>query len=180
MKIIATEISGLIIIEPNLFFDPRGVFFKTFNKEVFSDLGLNTDWKEEYFSSSNKNVLRGLHFQIPPHDHVKLVTCVEGAVLDVVVDLRKNSASFKKVFSIELNSSNRKQLLIPKGLAHGFLSLKKKSIMFYKVSSVYSQSSDSGILWNSIDFDWPIENPIISSRDKSHQILKFFNSPFLL
>lgn len=180
MQIIETEIPGLMIVEPNMIFDSRGFFLKTFHNEIFSELGLNTIWKEEYFSSSHKNVLRGLHFQIPPQDHFKLVTCVQGAVLDVVVDLRKNSSSFKKVYSVELNSSNRKQLLIPKGLAHGFLSLERNSIMFYKVSSVYSQLSDLGILWNSIDFEWPVKKPIISQRDKSHQQLQMFNSPFFL
>lgn len=158
--------------------DNRGYFLKTFHENTFIDLGLNTDWKEEYFSESQQGVVRGMHFQTPPYDHFKLVTCIKGRVLDVVCDLRKESKTFKNVFSFELSGDNATQLYIPKGCAHGFLALEDNSIMFYKVSTVYNPSHDSGILWNSIDFEWPNKGLIISERDLSHQPINQFNTPF--
>jgi dTDP-4-dehydrorhamnose 3,5-epimerase len=166
MEIIYTNIKDLFVLKPNPIIDSRGLFCKTYQKKYFQDVGLNTDWHEEYYSKSNKNVLRGLHFQKPPHDHVKLVTCLKGKALDVVFDLRSNSTTYKKVFSIELSARNALEIYIPKGCAHGFLALDRDTTMYYKVSSEYNPKSDSGVLWNSIDFDWPVKNPIISERDK--------------
>lgn len=158
--------------------DPRGSFFKTYHIENYEGLGLPTDWQEEYFSMSYKNVVRGMHFQTPPGDHDKIVTCVQGAVLDVVLDLRKASKTYKKVFSAELNAQNKHVLVIPKGCAHGFLSLQDNSIMFYKVSTVYSPANDKGILWSSIGFDWPVTNALVSERDQIHPKLAEYESPF--
>ena len=127
---------------------------------------------------SNKDVVRGMHFQTQPDDHDKTVTCVQGAVLDVVLDLRKASKTYKQVFSTELNAQNKQVLVIPKGCAHGFLSLQDNSMMFYKVSTVYSPVNDKGILWSSIGFDWPVANALVSERDQSHPTLTNYESPF--
>ena len=173
-----TTIEGCFEIDIRNLRDDRGSFFKTYNIESFKQSGLETNWQEEYFSLSEKNVLRGMHFQIPPKDHVKLVTCLSGAVLDVIVDLRKNSSTFKKCASFELNEQNKKMLYIPTGCAHGFLSLYNNTLMFYKVSSVYSPEHDQGILWSSINFNWPCDNPITSERDRKQPNLQEFETPF--
>jgi len=122
--------------------------------------------------------LRGVHFQTPPDDHYKLVTCLNGSVIDVIVDLRKNSSTFKKCFSLILNAQNKKMIYVPKGCGHAFLSLEDNSVLFYKVSTVYSPENDKGILWNSIDYDWPVSKPILSSRDMAHPTMNHFKSPF--
>ena len=178
MTITPTTIRGCFEIDIRNLRDDRGSFFKTYNVESFSQSGLETNWQEEYFSLSAKNVLRGMHFQVPPKDHVKLVTCLSGAVLDVIVDLRKSSSTFKRCASFQLSEQNKKMLYIPKGCAHGFLSLCHNTLMFYKVSSVYSPHHDLGILWNSIDFNWSCINPIISERDRRQPSLQEFNTPF--
>lgn len=178
MTITPTEIEGLFLLSPIIRNDERGSFFKNYHLDTFENQKLPTHWAEEYFSVSQKNVLRGMHFQVPPSDHYKMVTCLTGTVLDVVVDIRKASPSYGKVYSTELNSNNRSILIIPHGCAHGFLSLEDNSLMFYKVSTVYSPEHDKGIAWDSIDFDWTIENPILSERDNMHPPLKDFKSPF--
>lgn len=178
MTVTETFIEGLKILAPIVTEDQRGSFFKTYHIESFEELGLPTDWREEYFSISNKDVVRGMHFQTPPYDHNKMVTCVQGAVLDVVLDLRKASKTYKKVFSIELNVQNKHVLIIPKGCAHGFLSLKDNSMMFYKVTTVYSPANDRGIHWSSIGFDWPVANALVSKRDQNHPLLNEYDSPF--
>lgn len=178
MKITSTDIEGLYLLSPAIQNDVRGCFFKNYHLDTFKTMGLPTLWAEEYYSISQKNVLRGMHFQVPPSDHHKMVTCLTGAVLDVVVDIRKSSPSYSQVYAIELNSNNRTVLIIPPGCAHGFLSLEDNSLMFYKVSTVYSPEHDKGLAWDSIDFDWSIENPILSERDNMHPSLKDFKSPF--
>lgn len=178
MTVSETFIKGLKILSPRVMEDPRGSFFKTYHNENFEELGLPTVWCEEYFSMSNKDVVRGMHFQTPPDDHNKMVSCVQGAVVDVVLDLRKASKTYKQLYSAELNAQNKHALVIPKGCAHGFLSLQDQSMMFYKVSTVYSPSNDKGILWSSIDFDWPVENALVSKRDQNHPLLTEFKSPF--
>jgi dTDP-4-dehydrorhamnose 3,5-epimerase len=178
VKISSTEIEGLYLIQPQILTDLRGYFLKTFHEKTFVELGLNTKWKEEYFSESQKGIIRGMHFQTPPHEHFKLVTCLRGKVLDVICDLRRESETFKKVISFELSALNSRQLYIPKGCAHGFLALDDNSLMFYKVSTVYNPTHDSGILWSSINFEWPRMNYIISDRDSKLQSLETFKSPF--
>lgn len=161
--------SDLYEINPYIYKDYRGEFIKTLNSEEFKKYGLSFDFKEEYYSISKKNVLRGLHFQLPPYDHDKLVYCIKGKVLDVVLDLRKKSINFGKVFSIELDEYKKNMLYIPKGFAHGFYTLEENSIMVYKTTTVYNKDYDSGILWNSIEFKWPCVNPIVSERDRSFE-----------
>ncbi|MGB3144338.1 MAG: dTDP-4-dehydrorhamnose 3,5-epimerase family protein [Maribacter sp.] len=179
MNFTQTDILGCYQVVLNDFNDLRGGFFKTFHFDFFKEKKLTTDWKEEYFSTSKKNVIRGMHFQTPPEDHAKLVTCLTGSVIDVIVDLRKDSETFKKHISILLDASSKnKMIYIPKGCAHGFLSLEDNTLMHYKVSSVYSAEKDMGILWSTIGFDWKCDHPIISERDKRHTSLHEFQSPF--
>jgi dTDP-4-dehydrorhamnose 3,5-epimerase/CDP-3, 6-dideoxy-D-glycero-D-glycero-4-hexulose-5-epimerase len=165
------------LIELSKLNDLRGSFVKTFSKSTLDNLNLSFDLREEYYSTSKKNVIRGMHFQTPPHDHVKIVYCLEGAVLDVLLDLRPGPA-YGRVASVELDASSPKLLVIPKGVAHGFKSLFDGSLMVYKTSSEYSIEHDSGIRWDSINFDWGLDKPVISDRDLYHPTLKDFNTPF--
>ncbi len=179
MELINTAIPGCYEIGLNDFEDDRGLFFKTFHVDFFRSKGLETNWKEEYFSNSKKNVIRGMHFQMPPKEHSKLVTCLSGAVLDVVLDLRKNSPMYMKSASFYLDSKNKKRMIyIPKGCAHGFLSLKDNSLLHYKVSTIYDPDKDEGILWDGFGFNWDVNNPIVSKRDHEHLRLNEFKSPF--
>jgi dTDP-4-dehydrorhamnose 3,5-epimerase len=167
MEIKETGIPGCFEIVPNVFRDERGSFVKTFHYDTFQQLGLETGWREEYYSVSRKGVLRGMHFQLPPHDHCKLVYCPEGAVLDAVLDLRRDSPCYGQHCMTELSAENARMLYIPKGLAHGFYTLSGSATMMYKVSSVYAPSHDAGILWNSSGITWPDPNPIVSGRDSA-------------
>ncbi len=173
-----TDIPGCSIVHTNRLEDNRGDFMKTYHEEIFRDRGIHTIWSEEYFSTSHKDVIRGMHFQTPPYDHDKLVNCISGRVLDVVVDLRTDSGNYGKVISVELSGENGKMIFIPKGCAHGFLSLEDNSVMFYKVSQVYTATNDMGLAWDTIGIEWPVSNPIISVRDQNHPDFKVFKSPF--
>ncbi|MCO4782087.1 MAG: dTDP-4-dehydrorhamnose 3,5-epimerase family protein [Candidatus Cloacimonetes bacterium] len=161
------------LIQPPVHNDLRGSFIKPFNYDQ-----MPVDFKEYFVSNSNKGVIRGLHFQKPPFDHSKLVSVLSGSIIDVIVDLRKNSKTFQQVQSFSLNSSNGHSLFIPTGFAHGFLSLEDNTIVSYLVSSTYSKESDDGILYSSIDFDWNIKSPILSNRDLGFQTLQNYDSPF--
>lgn len=178
MELISTFIEGLFIIQPSIFKDERGKFVKTYNSTFFEKNNLQTSWKEEYHSESKKNVIRGLHFQIPPHDHEKIVFCTKGSILDVIVDLREKSKTYGKLFSKNLSENNGTMVYIPKGCAHGFLSLQDDTIVNYKVSTLYNSNADDGILWSSIDFDWKVENPQLSIRDCNFVQFKELNTPF--
>jgi dTDP-4-dehydrorhamnose 3,5-epimerase len=158
--------------------DQRGAFVKTFHREVFESLGLETRFDEQYFSVSRKNVVRGMHFQIPPADHNKLVFCCHGEVLDVLVDLRRNSRTYGLAASFSLTQDNGSVLYIPRGFAHGFLTLSDEAIMVYNCETVYRPELDTGILWSSLDFDWPVVEPILSDRDRGFPSLQTFESPF--
>lgn len=174
MKFIKTELEGVYIIENKMFEDERGKFLKTFNKNIFLENGINVEFRESYYSISKKDVIRGMHFQIPPKDHEKLVYVAKGKVLDVILDLRKDSQSFGKCINVELTDSNGRLIFIPKGLAHGFKSLENETIMIYNVATEYDSKYDSGILWSSFGFNWKLNNPIISERDKSLEKLEEF------
>jgi dTDP-4-dehydrorhamnose 3,5-epimerase len=167
-------IKGVYELVPHIHQDNRGLFIKTFHYDEFKKIGLDTDFKEEYYSVSKRNVLRGMHFQLPPFDHNKIVYCIYGRVLDVVVDIRKNSGTFGKVISLELSSEKANIIYISKGFAHGFYTLSNKAIMLYKTSTVYNPNFDTGILWSSINFDWPCKRPIISERDRKFITLNEF------
>jgi len=178
MEIIATELAGLHVIRPRVFEDARGSFVKTFHAPAFQEAGLPFEPQEEFFSTSAKNVLRGMHFQLPPAAHAKLVYCVAGRVLDVVLDLRKSSPTFSRSHARELNDKNRELLFIPIGFAHGFLALEDGATMVYQTSTVHSPAQDAGIRWNSFRFDWPVKTPVLSERDRKFPALRDFPSPF--
>ena len=178
MKINKTFIEGLLIIEPQLFKDERGFFYESYNK---NNLDINIVFVQDNESKSYKGVIRGLHFQAPPFEQTKLVRCVSGNILDVAVDLRTNSKTYGMSFSIELSSDNKKQLLIPKGFAHGFQVLNETAIVNYKVDNYYNPKSDSGLIWNDKDLsiDWNLDlKPILSVKDLKLISFKELKSPF--
>jgi len=172
-----TSIEGLFIIECKRHEDERGAFVKVFHKDIFEDNGLQTNFVESYYSVSKLNVIRGMHFQIPPKQCAKLVYVTKGKICDVVIDLRKNSKTSGRFFSMELSDTNNKMLYIPEGFAHGFKTLSGKAMVTYLQTGVYDAGCDSGVLWNSFGFDWQINGPVISQRDASFQTLNdFLNS----
>ena len=180
MKINKTFIEDLLIIDPQLFKDDRGFFYESYNKNNL-DKVINVDFVQDNESKSNKGVIRGLHFQLPPFEQTKLVRCVSGKILDVVVDLRISSKTYGKFFSIELSSENNKQLFVPKGFAHGFQVLSETAIVSYKVDNYYNPKSDAGIIWNDKDLSivWNLDiKPIISKKDLKLISFKEFKSPF--
>ena len=180
MKINKTFIEDLLIIEPPLFKDDRGFFYESYNKKNFDKI-INTAFVQDNESKSNKGVVRGLHFQLPPFEQTKLVRCVSGKILDVVVDLRTNSKTYGKSFSIELSSENNKQLFVPNGFAHGFQVLSKEAIVNYKVDNFYNPKSDLGIIWNDKDLliDWNQDiKPVLSDKDLKLDLFKNLKSPF--
>jgi dTDP-4-dehydrorhamnose 3,5-epimerase len=178
MEIMATELPGLKIIRPKIFRDARGAFIKTFHRDFFREHGIGFEPLEEFFSTSAKNVLRGMHFQAPPAAHAKLVYCLAGRVLDVVLDLRRNSPTFGRSCARELNAASHEIFFIPIGFAHGFLALEDDSMMLYQTSSVHSPAHDAGVRWDSFGFAWPVENPILSERDRTIPAFRDFSSPF--
>lgn len=178
MELEDTGIPGCFALRARRLADARGAFVKTFHQPTFEASGLRTDWREEFYSSSVRGVVRGMHFQTPPADHAKLVFCVAGSVLDVVLDLRMGSPTFGQHRSLELSEANATGLYIPTGCAHGFVSTSEVGTMYYKVTSVHSPDNDAGILWKSFGFAWPAETPVVSDRDQSHPPLSGFTSPF--
>ncbi len=178
MTVDKTDFEGVYIINNFVAEDERGTFVKTFNVQDFINNKLNFEIRESYYSISQKDVIRGMHFQLPPSDHEKLVYVPRGSILDVVVDLRKKSSTYKKFISIELSAENRKSIFIPKGFAHGFKALENNTITVYNVGTEYDTLSDSGISYNSLGFDWDVHDPILSKRDLEFLKLNEFNSPF--
>ena len=180
MKINKTFIENLLIIEPQLFKDDRGFFYESYNKNNL-DKVVNVIFVQDNESKSNKGVIRGLHFQKPPYAQTKLIRCISGSIFDVAVDLRKNSKTYGKSFSIELSSKNNKQLFVPKGFAHGFQVISDEAIVNYKVDNFYNPKSDSGIIWNDKDLsiDWNLDlKPILSEKDLKLISFKELKSPF--
>jgi len=180
MNITKTDIQGLIIIEPQIFKDSRGCFFESWNAKKFKQLGISEDFVQDNQSVSSKGVLRGLHFQNPPYAQAKLVRVIEGSVLDVAVDLRKNSPTYGKHVSVILSEQNNKSFFIPKGFAHGFLSLEDNTVFNYKCSDYYNKESEGSLLWNDEDLkiDWQIDNPLVSEKDLQADLFKNFKTKF--
>nr|MCR4630993.1 dTDP-4-dehydrorhamnose 3,5-epimerase family protein [Treponema sp.] len=174
-----TPFDGLKILRTRVFEDNRGIFKKIFSAEEFKQLGLTTELKESYFSINKKDVIRGMHFQVPPADHIKIVYVLSGSIQDVILDIRKNSTTYGKVYSVKLSANDGQFIYIPKGFAHGFASLKDNSIVHYLQTSCYNADCDCGINYNSIGYNWNINNPIVSKRDLSHLNFNDFNSPFI-
>ena len=175
-----TKLEGVFILENFIAQDERGVFVKTINKTIFSQNELDFEIAESYYSISNNNVIRGMHFQLPPFDHEKLVYVPKGKILDVVLDLRKNSSTYMEFLSVELSEENKKSIFIPKGLAHGFKSLENNTITVYNVATEFNTTADTGIKYDSFGFDWEETKPIISERDCGFNSIKEFNeiNPF--
>lgn len=177
MEIIERNIKGIYEIQLSPIGDHRGFFMRTFDINEFNKYGLNKMWVQENHSrSTQKGIIRGLHFQLPPFTETKLVRCINGAVLDVFVDLRKDSPTFGQWDSIELSAENKKMIFIPRGFAHGFCTLTEESEVLYKVDNFYSKESERGIMWNDpeISIDWPVENPILSEKDQKNMTLAEF------
>ncbi|GGD16941.1 dTDP-4-dehydrorhamnose 3,5-epimerase [Hyunsoonleella pacifica] len=174
MKVEEVYLSGCYVITPNVFEDKRGCFHESFNRKIFKELtGIDVDFVQDNVSQSLKGVLRGLHFQTGIHSQAKLVQVIKGRILDICVDLRHESETFGKHFSIYLDSLERKQLYIPRGFAHGFLVLENNTIVMYKCDNSYAKFAESGIIFNdkalNINWNFPEEKMIISEKDKSLQ-----------
>lgn len=181
MEVKKTKINGVFLIKPQVFKDNRGHFFESFNSKKFNEAtGLDVQFVQDNQSLSSKNVLRGLHFQHPPFAQAKLVSVIKGEVLDVVVDIRKESDTFGEYIAENLNEENHHQLFIPEGMAHGFLTLKDDTIFSYKCSNYYDKGSEDGIIWNdsNLKIDWKIKNPLVSEKDQLAQNFASFVSPF--
>lgn len=180
MEIIETKIKDLLIIKPRVFADARGYFFESYNESVFKQYGIVANFVQDNQSLSSTGVLRGLHFQAPPHDQGKLVRVITGAVLDVAVDIRKNSPTYGQHVTIELTEENKTMFYIPSGFAHGFLTLRDNTIFSYKCTNVYNKPSEGCVLWNDSDLgiNWNVSNPILSEKDLVGTPFKEFNSPF--
>lgn len=173
MNVIKTAISDVLIFEPKVFGDERGFFFESFNHKLFEEaVGYQVNFVQDNHSKSSKGVLRGLHYQLPPHAQGKLVRCVAGEVFDVAVDIRKSSPTFGKWVGVHLSGENKRQLWIPEGFAHGFITLSDTAEFLYKTTNYYNAGSDRGIIWNDtqIAIDWPsIEVDIKLSKKDINQ-----------
>jgi len=182
MNIIQTPIEGLLIIEPRVFCDARGYFCETYNEARYREAGIDAVFVQDNQSCSSYGVVRGLHFQRPPYTQAKLVSCTQGRVLDVAVDLRKESPTYGKWFSVELSEENHRQFFIPRGFAHGFSVLSEKAVFAYKCDNLYHPEADGGVLLSDpvLNIDWqvPAESRIISEKDTKHPLLKDLDNPF--
>jgi dTDP-4-dehydrorhamnose 3,5-epimerase len=171
------DIPGCYIIPSTAVSDSRGGFSKVFQRSWFEGMAPVSSFAEFYFSTSKKGVIRGMHFQVPPHDHQKLVVCVRGRTCHAILDLRRDSPTYGKHVAVSLGVDNA-GILIAKGCAHGFQALTDEATLFYCVGTEYVPSCDQGVLWNSFGFDWPLKDPVLSDRDRSFVPLGDFRSPF--
>jgi dTDP-4-dehydrorhamnose 3,5-epimerase len=182
MNIIPTAIEGLVIIEPKVWKDDRGYFYESYNKKLFADAGIHADFVQDNQSFSQKGTLRGLHGQADPFAQGKLVRVIQGKVIDVAVDIRKNSPTYGQHISIELSAENFRMFWVPPGFLHGFVTLEDNTIFTYKVTNLYDKASEIGVLWNDTDLniDWGIrpEEAILSEKDKVLPSFKDFVSHF--
>ena len=174
-----TGLAGCHEVRFNVHRDPRGLFVKTYHEAAFRSLGLCTEWREEFVTTSARGVIRGMHFQVPPEQHRKLVICLVGRVLDVALDLRAGSPTYGRCVAVELSANLANAMHIPEGFAHGFQALEDGSSLLYKVSSMHSPAHDQGLRWDRIGFDWPVASPLVSPRDAGFGSLTDFKTPFL-
>ncbi|PLS04323.1 dTDP-4-dehydrorhamnose 3,5-epimerase [Neobacillus cucumis] len=175
MKLIKTKFADAFLIEPNVFGDHRGFFMESYNEEIFRKNDINITFIQDNHSLSQPaGTLRGLHYQLNPKAQTKLVRATRGAIYDVIVDIRKNSPTYGVWQGFILTDANKRQLLVPKGFAHGFCTLVENTEVQYKVDEYYSPENDRGILWNdpSLGIDWPVSNPVLSEKDTKHPLLK--------
>lgn len=180
MEIQDTPIKGLMIIKPNVFDDNRGYFYESWNKELFQILGNDIDFVQDNQSLSQKDVLRGLHFQKPPYEQGKLVHVIKGSVMDISLDIRKNSPTYGHHFSVILSDENKKLLWVPPGFAHGFVALESDTIFTYKCTNFYNKDAEGTLLWNDSDLNinWGVEDPIISEKDAKAESFRNFTTKF--
>lgn len=174
------DVEGPVLIRPKVFGDERGYFFESYNDIAFAKAGLPTRFRQDNQSKSAKGVLRGLHFQAPPFAQGKLVRVVQGSVMDVVVDIRKNSPSYGKHISVFLNAKDHDMFWVPPGFAHGFLTLEDDTIFLYKCTEVYNKASEGGLMWNdpAFNINWQIDQPLLSEKDEFYTPFNQFISPF--
>lgn len=177
--LLPSAIPGCVEVQPPVMDDERGRFVKVFHSDAFAELGLATEFKEEYYSHSKLGVVRGMHFQTPPADHAKLVYCPHGEVFDVVLDLRVGSPTYGEVATFALSAAKGNYVYIPKGLAHGFCTVSDSATLVYKVTTMYAPANDSGVLWSSVPVEWPVTAPIVSTRDAGLTNFADFESPFV-
>jgi len=181
MEFIKSEIEGLVLIKPKVFFDNRGYFFESYNSIHFKNAGIDVNFIQDNQSKSGKNVIRGLHFQKPPYSQGKLVRVIKGAVMDVAVDIRANSPSYGKWEMHLLTEENHTMFYIPEGFAHGFVTLEDETIFSYKCTSLYNKDSEGVIFWDdpTLSINWGVDEPIVSERDKIASFFNDFISPFV-
>ncbi|WP_135556431.1 dTDP-4-dehydrorhamnose 3,5-epimerase [Paenibacillus cymbidii] len=182
MKLVHAALSDVYLIEPSVFGDSRGFFMESYNRKKYEELGLHDDFIQDNHSlSTESGVLRGLHYQLSPKAQTKLVRVVAGVIFDVVVDIRKGSPTFGKWASFILSSSNKRQLLVPRGFAHGFCTLSPNTEVVYKVNEYYAPELDRGIIWNdpTVAIDWPVSSPILSEKDGKHPELARADNNFV-
>lgn len=176
MPFIKTEFPGLLVFEPKVFEDNRGYFFESYNKNVFLDEGLDINFVQDNQARSSFGVVRGLHYQLYPHAQTKLLRMLSGAIIDAVVDMRKNSPTYGKAYTILLSAENKKQLLVPKGFAHGYSVISETAEVFYKCDEFYHKENEGGVLWNdpSLNINWrlPAEKVLVSEKDIQLPLLK--------
>ncbi|QYR20618.1 dTDP-4-dehydrorhamnose 3,5-epimerase [Paenibacillus sp. sptzw28] len=175
MKIIRTKLDGVLIIETDVFGDHRGFFTESYNKSRFHEAGITHDFIQDNHSySAEAGTLRGLHYQLSPKAQTKMVRAIAGAIYDVVVDIRRDSPTFGEWVGVIISESNKRQILVPKGFAHGFCTLVPHTQVLYKVDELYSKDHDRGILWSDPDLaiDWPMGNVVLSEKDKVHPLLR--------
>ncbi|UTW62753.1 dTDP-4-dehydrorhamnose 3,5-epimerase [bacterium SCSIO 12741] len=181
MEILEEPLPGVFLLKPRVFGDHRGHFYEPYNKDTFHKLGITAEFVQDNQSlSTQKGVLRGLHFQNPPYAQGKLVRVLQGAVIDVAVDIRKGSATYGQHFAAELNEENKLLMYVPPGYAHGFVTLAETTLFNYKCTNYYHPESEDGIAWDDPDLgiDWGIDSPILSAKDTQNQAFKDFNSLF--
>jgi dTDP-4-dehydrorhamnose 3,5-epimerase len=175
-----TDIEGLVILEPDVFGDARGYFKETYNQEHFAGLGLDLNFVQDNVSYSAKGILRGLHFQAPPYAQGKLVTVLQGEVVDVAVDIRRSSPTYGKHLAVRLSAENHRMLYVPPGFAHGFQVVSETCLFCYKCTGFYRRAAEGGLRWNDpgLGIEWPITTPLISDKDKEYGPFSSFESPF--
>jgi len=176
MPFIQTPFPGLLVFEPKVFEDKRGYFFESYNQRLFSEKGIEINFVQDNQASSTFGVIRGLHFQKNPHAQTKLIRVLTGEIIDAVVDIRKNSPTYGNAYTILLSAENKKQLLVPKGFAHGYSVISETAEVFYKCDGFYNKESEGGILWNdpALKIDWkvPADKSIISEKDENYPVLE--------
>ncbi len=178
IQFVASKLAGCFVVQFPAFHDSRGFFVKAIQKSVFETHGLEADFTEVFYTTSYKDVLRGMHFQVPPSDHAKLVYCTSGSIYDVALDLRVGSPTYGEYEVYELSDRFNNAVYLPRGIAHGFYVREEPSVVVYHVTSEHNPAHDQGILWNSFGAPWPITDPIVSDRDSGFANFTSFKSPF--